>query len=97
MYFSNGEEATVNFIAEVARLAKVHGQRLRIDVDGAGNLRIKRGEGVWSAPISSTPDPYRDKSGCNHNCDIDTVRHGDEKHFLDCPVWKRMLETAWNQ
>ena len=60
MYFHTDQPATINFIAQVATRAAEQGQRLRIDVDSEGNLRIKRGEGVWSAPIPSTDDPYRD-------------------------------------
>lgn len=62
MYFSTDSTSAREFIENVARLATENDQRLRIDVDSAGNLRIKRGEGIWSAPIMSTPDPYRDLS-----------------------------------
>lgn len=62
MYFHTDELAAINIIASVALEAHKQGQRLRIDVDGNGNLRIKRGEGVWSPPFSSTNDPYRDNS-----------------------------------
>ena len=59
MYFHTDSGSARYFIESVVRLAEENGQRLRIDVDSEGNLRIKRGEGVWSAPIPSTPDPYR--------------------------------------
>lgn len=62
MYFHTDSGSARHFIAEVARLADENDQRLRIAVDPDGSLRIKRGEGVWSAPIVSTPDPYRDNS-----------------------------------
>ena len=65
MYFHTDSDSARFFLASVARLAEEKGQRLRIDVDNKGNLRIKRGEGVWSAPIPSTPDPYRAQQvGC---------------------------------
>lgn len=60
MYFHTNNVRTVNFVERVARLAVDNGQSLRIDVDAAGNLRIKRGEGMWSPPIASDPDAYRD-------------------------------------
>lgn len=60
MYFHTDSPSARYFISEVARLADEQGQSLRIAVDADGSLRIKRGEGVWSAPIVSTPDPNRD-------------------------------------
>jgi hypothetical protein len=62
MYFHTDSGSARFFIESVARLAEENDQSLRIDVAGDGSLRIKRGEGVWSAPISSTPDAYRDQS-----------------------------------
>lgn len=62
MYFHSDDPTLTQFVANVAQLAVEHGQRLRIDVDAEGNLRIKRGEGAWSAPFRSTHDPYRDQS-----------------------------------
>ncbi|HWV45314.1 MAG TPA: hypothetical protein VN039_04675 [Nitrospira sp.] len=61
MYFHTDSTSAREFIENVARLATENEQSLRIDVDAYGNLSIKRGEGVWSAPIYSTPDPYRDQ------------------------------------
>lgn len=60
MYFHTDSDSAREFLDVVTRLANEDGQRLRIDVDADGSLRIKRGEGTWSAPIRSTPDPYRD-------------------------------------
>lgn len=68
MYFHTDSGSARTFIENVARLANEQDQRLRIDVDDEGNLRMKRGEGMWSAPISSTPDPYRDAPRhCGHD------------------------------
>lgn len=72
MYFHTDSGSARHFIEQVARLADERGQRLRIDVDSAGNLRIKRGDGMWSAPIASTPDPYRDAS-VNAKCRCDSL------------------------
>lgn len=65
MYFHTDNVRTLAFIFAVAETALTTETRLRIDVDDRGNLRIKRGEGAWSAPIASTPDPHRDKSFAN--------------------------------
>lgn len=62
MYFHTDSTSAREFIENVARLATENDQRLRIKVNDDGSLCIKRGEGVWSAPIASTPDPYRDLS-----------------------------------
>lgn len=60
MYFHTDDPETIAFIAAVAQTAVETGTRLRLDVDGNGALRIKRGEGGWTAPFYGTPDPYRD-------------------------------------
>lgn len=62
MYFHTHSARTANYIAAVCESAADNDQRVRIDVDDSGALRIKRGEGAWSPPIASDPDPYRDKS-----------------------------------
>lgn len=59
MHFHTDDPRTVFFLMSVLTQADEQEQRVRIDVDSEGNLRIKRGEGMWSAPIRSTPDPYR--------------------------------------
>lgn len=60
MYFHTDDPRTLAWLASVVGTAAEQGQRLRIDVDAQGNLRIKRGESIWSAPIPSTTDSYRD-------------------------------------
>lgn len=60
MYFHTNDPRSIEFIVNVASLALEQGQRLRIDTDEKGNLRIKRGEGMWSPPLGGEPDPYRD-------------------------------------
>lgn len=60
MYFHTDDSTMAGYIADVAKTAEDTHTRLRLDVDSEGNLRIKRGEGVWSPPFASTPDPYRD-------------------------------------
>lgn len=63
MYFHTDDPEVIAFIANVAQTAVETGTRLRLDVDGYGHLRVKRGEGVWSPPFYGTHDPYRDASG----------------------------------
>lgn len=62
MYFHTDSGSAKFMLASMLQDAYVEDQRVRIDVDSEGNLRIKVGEGMWSAPIVSTPDPYRDNS-----------------------------------
>lgn len=62
MYFSTDSQQTVRWLAAVIATAAKNEQRIRIDVDSLGKLRVKRGEGGWSAPIESSRDPYRDGS-----------------------------------
>ena len=61
MYFHTDSRSAKFLLASLTQDAYTKDRRLRIDVDHEGNLRIKVGEGIWSAPIASTPDPYRDK------------------------------------
>jgi len=64
MYWHNDNDP-MGYIEDFGKsvaYAAQDGQRVRIDVDDSGNLRYKIGEGMWSAPIASTPDPYRDLS-----------------------------------
>lgn len=62
MYFHTNEPNVIDRLADALNFANAHGKRVRIDVDDAGNLKYKIGEGMWSEPISSTKDPYRDAS-----------------------------------
>lgn len=66
-YFHSDDDVTVAFLANVLNEAVKNGNRIRIDVDGAGRIRVKRGEGIWSPPICSTFDHNRDNSPGNEN------------------------------
>lgn len=59
-YFHTDSADVLALLAERITHADLHEQRFRIDVDALGTLRFKVGEGMWSHPIASTPDPYRD-------------------------------------
>lgn len=61
MYFHADGPRMIGYLADVLKTAEDTGTRIRLDVDSEGNLRIKRGEGIWSPPFASTPDPYRDE------------------------------------
>lgn len=63
MYFHTNKTMTLSDLEHAVGRARVEGRSLRIDVDSYGRLRFKVGEGMWSAPIDSTPDTYRDQSG----------------------------------
>ena len=59
MYFHTDNPVIVSNLAEALSYAASQEKRVRFDVDSFGNLKVKIGEGMWSAPIDSTPDPYR--------------------------------------
>lgn len=60
MYFHTDDKHLIGWLADVLKTAEDTGTRVRLDIDSEGNLKVKRGEGVWSPPFASTPDPYRD-------------------------------------
>lgn len=60
MYFHTDSVSTKDLISALAERALDTGDSLRISVDEAGRLKMKVGEGMWTAPMFSTPDPYRD-------------------------------------
>lgn len=59
MYFHTDNPDTLNYLGNLLKDAAKHGGRIRLDVVD-GNLKVKAGEGMWSAPFYSTSDPYRD-------------------------------------
>jgi hypothetical protein len=65
MYFHTDSPSTIYWLANVLATAHTTGRRVRFDVDSEGNLKVKVGEGMWTAPLASTPDPYREVS---HTC-----------------------------
>lgn len=62
MYFHTDDPKTLNWLRGVLEIAEYNGQSIRFDVDSQGRLKVKRGESMWTAPIHSTPDSYRDHS-----------------------------------
>lgn len=60
MYFHTTDQQTLEMLESYIGNALHDGRSVRFDVDGNGSLKVKLGEGMWSAPIRSTPDPYRD-------------------------------------
>lgn len=95
MYFHTTDPRTVTWLSNVFSTAAIEERKVRIDTDEYGNLRIKVGEGIWTHPLASDPDPYRDNGGrekCNHNCTV-RVTHPNELHYLDCPVWDFQKEN----
>jgi hypothetical protein len=60
MYFHTDDTFTLETLERAVNAASTQDRSFRIDVDDFGRLRYKVGEGMWSAPIDSTPDPYRD-------------------------------------
>lgn len=76
MYFHTDSPRTARWLSAVLGTAADNEQRIRIDVDDAGRLRVKRGEGIWSAPIESTEDPYRDAPVVTPEDEKWLARHG---------------------
>jgi hypothetical protein len=62
MYFHTDDQRTISWLADVLATARDTGTRIRILTDGNGDLKIKRGGGMWSPPLRSTDDPFRDNS-----------------------------------
>ena len=60
MYFHTDSLSALELISALTHTAHLQGSSLRIDVDDHGNLRMKVGGGMWTAPIVSTPDNYRE-------------------------------------
>lgn len=71
MYFHTDERPMIEFLMNVASLALQNEQRLRIDVDESGRLRVKRGEGMWTHPFEGTDDPYREPARAVEHCHHD--------------------------
>lgn len=60
MYFHTDNADTIESLQLALTVAVQQEKRIRFDVGSDGSLKYKIGEGMWSAPIRSTPDPYRD-------------------------------------
>ena len=77
----------IDYLAEAITRAQAEGKSVRFDIDeaiapGTGVrtpiIKYKIGEGMWSAPTFSQPDP-------NTHCVECGGDHGN--HFLNCSVW----------
>jgi len=60
MYFHTDNPDTIEVLAFALSVAHQQEKRVRLNVDAQGNLIYKIGEGIWSIPMESTEDPYRD-------------------------------------
>jgi len=60
-YFHTDSPTTLDWLARVVLNAEQNNRSLRFRTVG-NDLMVKVGEGAWTAPIGSTPDPYRDNS-----------------------------------
>ena len=60
MYFHTDDQNVLARIRLATGQAQQNGSRIRFSVDANGTFKFKVGEGMWSEPISSTPDPQRD-------------------------------------
>lgn len=67
-YFHTDSPRDVQWLAHVLEHAAGAHRSVRLDVADDGSLKVKVGEGVWTAPIAGTLDVYRDH--CGHDqCD----------------------------
>jgi hypothetical protein len=87
-YFHTDDPRTTLWLANVLSQAKQNGHRVRLSVDSNNNLRVKIEGGMWTAPISSTPDPYRD-SRCDCGSDNPELHKLDCQRFTDLGVKNR--------
>jgi hypothetical protein len=55
MYHTDNPQ-DIERLAACLEHARDYGKRVRLDVVD-GSLKVKIGEGIWSAPMASTPDP----------------------------------------
>jgi hypothetical protein len=60
MYFHTDDPEDVAFLRAMLNVAHYKEARVRVNVTPNGRLTIKVGEGMWSPPMRSTEDPYRD-------------------------------------
>lgn len=60
MYFHTDNPDIITALAAAMDRAQAQG-KIRLDVSSDGTLRVKVGGGMWSAPIQSTEDPWRDQ------------------------------------
>ena len=60
-YFHTDDSRMVQWLANVMQKAADEGHHVRILTDSNGDLKVKVGEGCWTAPFRSTPDPHRDR------------------------------------
>lgn len=58
-YYHTEDPVMLDWLIAVLSTARHHERRVRILTEGT-TLKIKVGEGVWTAPFQSDPDPYRD-------------------------------------
>ena len=59
-YFHTDSASTTAWLAGVLHRAQTEGLSIRLSVDANNSLKVKLGEGMWSPPIESTPDMYRE-------------------------------------
>lgn len=65
MYYHTDDERTIAWLENVLHRAKTNRLSVRLDVSETGSLKVKLGEGIWSAPLGGTPDPNRDTAPSN--------------------------------
>ena len=59
-YYHTDAPDMVEWLAAVFAQAAEHGRKVRIRTGIDNTLQLKIGEGAWTTPFESTPDPHRD-------------------------------------
>lgn len=58
-YYTTDDATMLSWLENVLRTARENGNRVRLHTED-GMLKVKVGEGMWTAPFASSHDPYRD-------------------------------------
>lgn len=59
-YFHTDSARDMEWLENVLRTAREQGRSIRLHTDD-GRIMVKSGGGQWTAPISGTPDMFRDE------------------------------------
>lgn len=59
-YYHTDDPRTIGWLENVMRTARENGNAVRLSTGADGTLKVKVGQGMWTAPLSSTHDEYRD-------------------------------------
>lgn len=87
-YYHTDDPRMLQWLENVLRTTREQNRCIRFRTEGT-TLKVKVGEGVWTAPFQSTPDPYRDSPVVDPRPDMEAVyfgptckeRHPDDPNY----------------